>query len=167
MEVCPSRVRIRSPGYASCCSCVSLLMDVWADHAFSFVSVAGISYTCMGVSSVVQLCATLEIPWTAARQALLSMGFSRQEYWSGLPCPPPGDLLTRGSSPGLLHWQVDSLPPSHQGRPQLCIYTRPTSSRALGLRGDGRAALLSCAFTSLWAPSRLCVASPSPWLWSH
>ena len=32
-----------------------------------------------------------EIPWTAACQALLSMGFSRQECWSGLPCPPPGD----------------------------------------------------------------------------
>ena len=30
--------------------------------------------------------------WTAACQAPLSMGFSRQEYWSGLPCPPPGDL---------------------------------------------------------------------------
>ena len=39
--------------------------------------------------SCVQLCATL---WTAAHQAPLSMGFSRQEYWSGLPCPPPGDL---------------------------------------------------------------------------
>ena len=37
----------------------------------------------------VQLFAT---PWTVARQAPLSMGFSRQEYWSGLPCPPPGDL---------------------------------------------------------------------------
>ena len=32
-------------------------------------------------------------PWTVARQAPLSMGFSRQEDWSGLPCPPPGDLL--------------------------------------------------------------------------
>ena len=31
-------------------------------------------------------------PWTIALQAPLSMGFSRQEYWSGLPCPPPGDL---------------------------------------------------------------------------
>ena len=31
-------------------------------------------------------------PWTVAHQASLSMGFSRQEYWSGLPCPPPGDL---------------------------------------------------------------------------
>ena len=34
--------------------------------------------------------------WTVARQPPLSMGFSRQEYWSGLPCPPPGDLLDQG-----------------------------------------------------------------------
>ena len=39
--------------------------------------------------SHVRLCATL---WTVARQAPTSMGFSRQEYWSGLPLPPPGDL---------------------------------------------------------------------------
>ena len=39
--------------------------------------------------SCVQLCAT---PWTVARQAPLSMGFTKQEYWSWLPCPPPGDL---------------------------------------------------------------------------
>ena len=36
------------------------------------------------------------IPWTVAHQAPLSMGFSRQEYWSGLPCPPPGDLPDPG-----------------------------------------------------------------------
>ena len=35
-------------------------------------------------------------PWTVARQAALSMGLSRQEYWGGLPCPPPGDLPTPG-----------------------------------------------------------------------
>ena len=35
-------------------------------------------------------------PWTAACQSPLSMGFSRQEYWSGLPCPPPGDLPDPG-----------------------------------------------------------------------
>ena len=40
-----------------------------------------------------QLCAT---PWAVACQALLSMKFSRQEYWSGLPGPPPRDLLTQG-----------------------------------------------------------------------
>ena len=35
-------------------------------------------------------------PWSVAYQGPLSMGFSRQEYWSGLPCPPPGDLLNPG-----------------------------------------------------------------------
>ena len=39
------------------------------------------------------------IPWTVAYWALLSMRFSRQEYWSGLPCPPSGDLPTQGSNP--------------------------------------------------------------------
>ena len=38
-------------------------------------------------------------PWTVACQAPLSMGFSRQEYWSGLPCPPPGDLPYPGIEP--------------------------------------------------------------------
>ena len=38
-------------------------------------------------------------PWTVACQAPLSMGFSRQEYWSGLPCPPPGDLPDPGIEP--------------------------------------------------------------------
>ena len=37
--------------------------------------------------------------WTVARQAPLSMGFSRQEYWGGLPCPPPGDLPNPGIKP--------------------------------------------------------------------
>ena len=38
-------------------------------------------------------------PWTVAHQAPLSMGFSRQEYWSGLPCPPPGDFPDPGIEP--------------------------------------------------------------------
>ena len=46
--------------------------------------------------SPVQLFAT---PWTIAHQAPLSMGFSRQEYWSGLPCPSPGDLPDPGIEP--------------------------------------------------------------------
>ena len=41
-------------------------------------------------------------------QASLSMGFSRQEYWSGLPFPPPGNLSDPGIEPCLLHWQADS-----------------------------------------------------------
>ena len=38
-------------------------------------------------------------PWTVAQQVPLSMGFSRQEYWSGLPCPSPGDLSNPGIEP--------------------------------------------------------------------
>ena len=58
-------------------------------------------------------------PQTAACQAPLSMGFSRQEYWSGLLCPPPGDLPNPGLNPRLLHWQVDSLPLAPPGRPPM------------------------------------------------
>ena len=53
------------------------------------------------------------IPRTVAHKASLSMGFSRQEYWSALPCPPPGDLPDPGIELCLLHllpWQVGSLP---------------------------------------------------------
>ena len=55
--------------------------------------------------------------WTAARQAALSMGFSRQEYWSGLPCPPPGDLPDPGIEPASPALQVDSLPTEPPGKP--------------------------------------------------
>ena len=48
-------------------------------------------------------------PGTEAHQALLSMGFSRQEYWSGCPSPPPGDLPDPGIESGSLALQVDSL----------------------------------------------------------
>ena len=49
------------------------------------------------------------ILWTITRQALLSMGLSRQEYWSELPCSPPGDLEDLGFEPVSPALQVDSL----------------------------------------------------------
>ena len=42
-------------------------------------------------------------PWTVAHQAPLSMGFCRQEYWSGLPFPPPGNISDPGIKPGVSH----------------------------------------------------------------
>ena len=54
---------------------------------------------CLHVVCCVQLILTL---WTVARQAPLSMGLSRQEYWSGLPFPPPGDLPDPGIEPACL-----------------------------------------------------------------
>jgi len=58
--------------------------------------------------------------WAAAHQAPLSMGFPRQEYWSGLPYLPTGDLHDPGikpASPASPALQADSLPLSHQGSP--------------------------------------------------
>ena len=49
-------------------------------------------------------------PWTVAYQAPLFMGFSRQEYWSGLPFPSPGDLPNPGIEPGSPVLQTDALP---------------------------------------------------------
>ena len=49
-------------------------------------------------------------PWTVAHQAPLSMVFSRQEYWSDLPCPPPGHLPNPGIKPSSLALQADPLP---------------------------------------------------------
>ena len=61
--------------------------------------------------------------WAVVHQALLFMEFSRQESWSGLPCPPPGDLPNPGielTSPAL---QVHSLPTEPTGKPQFTYYT--------------------------------------------
>ena len=49
---------------------------------------------------VAKWCPTLVTPWTVAPQASLSLGFSRQEYWTGLSFPSPGDLLDPGIEPG-------------------------------------------------------------------
>ena len=57
--------------------------------------------------------------WAVARQAPLSMGLSRQEYWSGLPCPPPGDLLDPGMKPWFPTLQADSLPSEPPGKPMM------------------------------------------------
>ena len=82
-------------------------------------------------------------PWTAAHQAPLSIGFSRQEHWSGLPFPSPGDLpnlkgrMNQGSNPGLLHCRqiiyylscqgspsaICKCPPSPKGFPGLSDYS--------------------------------------------
>ena len=65
--------------------------------------------------SRVQLFAT---PWTVAYQAPLSMGFSRQEYWSGLPFPSPGDLPNTGIESGSSTSQADALPSEPPRKPK-------------------------------------------------
>ena len=60
---------------------------------------------------------SLAVPWTVAHQALLSMGFPGQKYWSGLPFPSLGDLPNPWLKPTSLAWQVGSFPLSHLGSP--------------------------------------------------
>ena len=57
-------------------------------------------------------------PWTVAYQAPPSMGFSRQEYWSGLPFPSPGDLPNPGIEPRSSALQTDALPSEPPGKPR-------------------------------------------------
>ena len=68
--------------------------------------------------SLVQLLATL---WTVTGQAPLSMGFSRPEYWNGLPFPSPGDLPNPGTKPGYPALQADTLPSEPPGRATLIV----------------------------------------------
>ena len=76
---------------------------------------------CAALCLVTQSCPTLCNPMDCvAHQAPLSMGFFRQEYWSGLPYPPPGDLPDPGIEPACFvapALQADSFPLSHQGSP--------------------------------------------------
>ena len=83
----------------------------WLAHNTSCVCV----FSCSAVSA-------LTAPWTAARQAPLSMGFPRPECWSGLRFPLPGDLPDPGSNLCLLrlpHWQADPLPLLHSRKPYM------------------------------------------------
>ena len=70
--------------------------------------------------SCVRLFAT---PWTVVHQAPPSMEFSRQEYWSGLPFPSPGDLPDPGIEPGSPALQADALPSEPPGNPspRVCL----------------------------------------------
>ena len=63
--------------------------------------------------------------WTVARQTPLFMGFSIQEYWSGLPYPPPGDLPHPGIEPGSPALQADTLYSEPSGKPQAQLEFHP------------------------------------------
>ena len=99
-------------------------MSLFSSNKIIFILGFILGMCMLSYFSRVQLFATLQ---NVARLAPLSMGFSRQEYWSGLPCPPPGDLPDSGIEPTspvsysfrllrLLHWQVGSLPLAPPGK---------------------------------------------------
>ena len=70
-------------------------------------------------------------PWTVAYQAPLFMGFSRQEYWSGLPFPSPGDLPDPGIEPGSPALQADTLLSEPPGKPRDLQTSSPWASSKL------------------------------------
>ena len=106
---------------------------MWAVALFSALGVllspmSPFKLPCVGVLlSHVRLFAT---PWTVACQAPLSMGFSRQEYWSVYPFPSPGALPDPGMDPRSPALQADSLPPALSGKPSGLPYC-PSISRHL------------------------------------
>ena len=75
----------------------------------------------LSVSLATKLCPTLVTPWTVVCQAPLSMGFSRQEYWSGLLFPSPGDFPDPGIETGSPALQADSLLTELWGKLKLAI----------------------------------------------
>ena len=92
-------------------SSISNLEDVW----LFWCSLGG------GGGLVAKLCPTLATSWTVARQAPLPMGFSRQEYWSGLSFPSPGDLPNLGIEPRSPALQADSLPTKLWEKPDVAL----------------------------------------------
>ena len=93
-----------------------ILLLRWLQLSFYFACV-------LSPFNHVWLCETL---WNAVQQAPPSVGFSRQGYWSELPCPPSGDLPNQGSNPGLLcllHWQAGSLLLAPPGKLKLAFFS--------------------------------------------
>ena len=103
------------------CKVMSLFFNMLSTLVFSSKEQASVNFM-----AAVTICSdfgaqvmsdSFVILWTEAHLACLSMGFSRKEYCSGLPHPPPGIFLTQGLNPHLLHWQEQSLPLSPLGSP--------------------------------------------------
>ena len=94
----------------------------WSDLACMHIKALFMSYFCRVVVLVAQSSWLFATPWTVECQAPLSMGCSRQEYWSGLPFSSPEGLPDLGTEPEFPALQADSLPSELQGRSILYTY---------------------------------------------
>ena len=98
-----------------------ITLEIWEKKVFLSL------FSCFNMYTRHMLCAVPSCsilfnsvtPGTVAHQAPLAMGFSGQEYWSGLPCPPPGDLPNPRIKPRSSTLQVDSLPSETLGKPMV------------------------------------------------
>ena len=99
-------------------------VDIRGETFINFPGLNGLTLVPLGLECVLtggglvaKLCPTLANPWTVALQVPLSMGFSWQEYCSGLPFPSLGDLSNSEIEPVSPALQEDSLPLNHQRSP--------------------------------------------------
>ena len=101
------------------CYLVHINIKCTIDHSKCKISPkdGGLLFNRFHICSRVGLFAT---PWTVVHQVLLSMEFSRQEYWSGFPFPSPGDLPNLGIKPRSPALQADSLPSKPPGKQKCC-----------------------------------------------
>ena len=84
-------------------------------------------------------------PWTRANQAPLSVGILQTGYWSGLPCPPPGDFPNPGIEPRSFALQADSLPAEPPGKPKnIGVGSHPFSGGSSQPRNQTSWGLLHC-----------------------
>ena len=93
------------------------------------------------------------IPWTVVRQAPLTMGFSRQEYWNGLPFPPPGDLPNPGMEPG------SPTPPVSPALQADSLSTEPSGKPPYG-KGGGGGGLVDKSCLTLATPLTVAYQAP-------
>ena len=105
-------------------------------HCRIFSSIPGSTHKIAVKVWVTQSCLTLCNPWTRACQALLSMEFSRQEYWSGFPFPLQGIFPTQRLNFSLTHYRQILYPLCHQGSPIRTIKKFPSVIKSL-LGEDG------------------------------
>ena len=119
-------------------------------HLSWYLAHCGMCVCMLSCFSSVQLCD----PWTGDSQSSLSMGFSRGEYWSGLPRTSLGDFPDPGTEPAppaSLALQADSLLLSHKGSPHSWIFKQQVWQR--GIKYAGILSLISSLrFNSLWFP---------------
>ena len=131
---------------------IGVHVSFWVKRVLSaYIPRRGIAGVCVHAQSV-QLCPTLVTPGTVAHQASLSTGFPRQECWSGLPCPVPGDLPNLGIEARSLHcgWMLYCL--SHQGSPRILEWVAYPFARGTSQpRNRTRVFCIAGGFFTSWA----------------
>ena len=123
---------------------------------------------CMGANSL-QLCLTFCNPMDCSPSGSSSMGFSRQQYWSGLPCSPPGDLPDpeiKPTSPVSPGFQADSSPLSYRGKPQEVAGAGKRAGESGGRTAEGASSDFNLMSLG-WEPQgALCPGQFKMWVWS-